>query len=243
MLDFPAVTLVRFFQNHGFLGINTQHQWRTVEGGSREYRERLIAPFRDRIHCNRPATKVTRLGSSALVADGSGDVSTFDLVILACHADEALALLANPTDRETSLLGRFPYQKNVATLHTDVSVMPATRRAWSSWNYRLDVRNGIPVPSTVYYMNSLQRVSEKKDYFISIGDPEAVAPETVLKTIIYDHPVFTVDALRAQGDLPLLNAEGPLYYCGSYFRYGFHEDALTSAIDLSGRLLGEGAQP
>lgn len=239
MLDFPAVALVRFFRNHGFLGLRTQHQWRTVVGGSREYRDRLIAPFRERIHCSRPAVKVARQGAGAVVTDSGGGEGVFDAVILACHADEALALLDRPTDMEASLLGRFPYQKNIVTIHTDPSVMPVTRRAWSSWNYRLKLHGGIPVPSTVYYMNSLQKLPGKRDYFISIGDPESVRPDAVLRTMTYEHPVFTVGALQAQKDLPRLNEGGPLYFCGSYFRYGFHEDALDSAMDAVHRLTGE----
>jgi uncharacterized protein len=239
MLDFPAATLVRFFQNHGFLGLDTQHQWRTVVGGSRNYRDRLIAPYADRIRCGRAAAKVARVGTTAMVADASGHAESFDAVIFACHADEALGLLAEPTPAEDALLGKFRYQENIATLHTDASVMPRTNRAWSSWNYRIERRGGELLPSTVYYMNSLQKVSDRRDYFISIGDPGAVDPGAVLKTVVYTHPVFTVDTARAQRDLPLLNAGGPLYYCGSYFRNGFHEDALNSAIDLSKVLLEE----
>jgi predicted NAD/FAD-binding protein len=241
MLDFPAATLVRFFHNHGFLGLNTQRPWRTVVGGSRVYRDRLIAPYRDRIRCGRAAAKVTRLGTTALVADRSGHSESYDAVILACHADEALALLAEPTPDEAALLGKFRYQENVATLHTDAAVMPRTKRAWSSWNYRIVRRDGELLPSTVYYMNSLQKVSDRRDYFVSIGDPGAVDPRAVLKTIVYTHPLFTVETARAQKDLPSLNAGGPAYFCGSYFRYGFHEDALNSAIDLSKVLLEETA--
>jgi predicted NAD/FAD-binding protein len=239
MLDFPAATLVRFFLNHGFLGLNTQHQWRTVVGGSRSYRDRLIAPFRDGIHVGRAAARVTRVGTTVMVTDRSGHSEPYDAVVLACHADEALGLLDAPTSAEAGLLGKFRYQENVATLHTDASVMPRAKRAWSSWNYRVERRNGELLPSTVYYMNSLQKVSDRKDYFISIGDPGAVDPGAVLKTIVYTHPLFTVETARAQRDLPSLNAGGPVYFCGSYFRYGFHEDALNSAIDLSRVLLGE----
>lgn len=239
MLDFPAATLVRFFLNHGFLGLNTQHRWRTVAGGSRVYRDRLIAPFRDRIRCGRAAARVTRIGTAAMVTDDSGHSEAYDAVIVACHADEALSLLTDPTPAEAALLGKFRYQENVATLHTDASVMPRTKRAWSSWNYRIEERGGALVPSTVYYMNSLQKVSDRRDYFVSIGDPGGVDPRAVLKTIVYTHPLFTVETTRAQKDLPSLNAGGPVYFCGSYFRYGFHEDALNSAIDLSRVLLEE----
>src|SRR5205807_10166981 len=128
-------------------------------------------------------------------------------------------------------------QKNIATLHTDASVMPKTRRAWSSWNYRSELtRNGEPRASTIYWMNSLQGVSDKKDYFVSINDPGGIDPSKILKTIDYTHPVFSRETLRAQKELPALNGNGVTYYCGSYFRYGFHEDALLSALNVCNKL-------
>ena len=233
MLRFPVVTLVRFFKNHGFLGLHAQHQWKTVVGGSRMYRDALIAPFRSRISTGNPAVKVLRdtMGAEIRFADGSR--ARHDVVILACHADEALALLDPPAPQERRVLGQFSYQPNRATLHTDGTVMPRTPLAWSSWNYRVDLdRTGEPVASTVYYMNSLQQVSRKRDYFVSISDPGLVDPASVLAVIDYRHPLFSLGAIEAQRELPALNREGPVYFCGSYFRYGFHEDALTSAVDL-----------
>jgi predicted NAD/FAD-binding protein len=239
MLRFPLVSLVRFFANHGFLGLNTQHQWRTVVGGSRMYRDRLIAPFKHRIRCNAPVTRVARTSSGAAVTVG-GELLQFDSVVLACHADQALRILETSTDLERRILGEFQYQTNVATLHTDPSVMPARRRLWSAWNYRVDhaPREGRELPSTVYYMNMLQHLPAKLDYFVSINDHGHVHPDRVLMTIRYEHPVFTVGAMRAQKKLPELNELGPIYYCGSYFRYGFHEDALVSAIELAATILG-----
>jgi predicted NAD/FAD-binding protein len=233
MLEFPAGTLIRFFLNHGFLGLDTQHQWRTVVGGSRRYRDLLVAPFAGAISCANAALEVRRTERGAVVRSADGGERTFDLVIIAAHADEALRMLASPTDAERRVLGAFRYQRNVATLHTDERVMPATRRAWSSWNYRLDAAPGGGVDTTtVYWMNSLQKVSKRREYFVSINDPGLVRPERVLRTIEYDHPLFSVEAVRAQRDLPALNAAGPVRYCGSYFRYGFHEDAFTSALEL-----------
>ena len=240
MLEFPASTLVRFFKNHGFLGLNTQHQWKTVRGGSWEYRDRLIAPFRDRISINCGAVRVLRENGKATVVASDGSRAEFDKVILACHADQALRLLDRPTALEENLLKPFVYQKNTGILHTDANVMPRTRRVWSSWNYRMDpTPDGRLAPSTVYYMNSLQQVSRKKDYFVSINDPGIVRPEHILRRFEYDHPVFSRAAVRAQRDLPALNANTTVYFCGSYFRYGFHEDAFTSALDLSRALTGE----
>lgn len=240
MIQFPAATLIRFFYNHGFLGLNTQHQWKTVVNGSQTYREKLIAPFRDRIMTNRPVVRVAREKGKATITDAQGRQSVYDKVILACHADQALQLLAHPTPFEERVLGEFKYQKNTAILHTDAGLMPKTKRAWSSWNYRLENnREGILAPSTIYYMNSLQQVSETTDYFISINDADNIDPAKILKKINYDHPVFSVGTASAQKELPLLNASGPVYFCGSYFRYGFHEDAFNSALELSRLISGK----
>lgn len=239
MMNFPAATLVRFFKNHGFLGLNTQHQWKTVSGGSWTYRDLLIAPFRDRIHLNRGALRVIRAEKKATVLGSDGSRKEFDKVIFACHADQALGLLEHPADLESGLLENFRYQKNTGTLHTDFSIMPGSRRLWSSWNYRIDrLGDGTIAPSTIYHMNSLQQLPGKKDYFVSINDPGMVRAEHILQKFEYEHPIFSSDAVRAQLDLPTLNTNGILYFCGSYFGYGFHEDALTSALNVSHALRG-----
>jgi predicted NAD/FAD-binding protein len=225
MLEFPAVTLVRFFSNHRFLGLYGQLAWRTVEGGSRSYRDRLIQPFAERILTSRPARKILRVGSKVAVIDAAGK-SLYDAVVLACHADEALALLEAPEPQERQLLGAFRYQRNVATLHTDARLMPQRRRAWASWNYRVDDAG----PSTIYWMNNLQGISRTTQYFVSINDPGLIAPSAVLKTIDYAHPLYTLEAIAAQPQLPKLNERGTILYCGSYFRYGFHEDALWAGL-------------
>lgn len=240
MLEFPAATLVRFFNNHGFLGLDTQLQWRTVVGGSWTYRDRLIAPFRDRIRVGQGAGRVIRGEKGVTVVTADGMRQDFDKVIFACHADQALGLLERPSPLERELLSPFSYQKNTGTLHTDTRVMPKTRRVWSSWNYRIDaLPDGSLVPSTVYWMNSLQGVSSKKDYFVSINDHGAVREESIIRRFEYEHPVFTKQAIRAQQDLPRLNENGVTFFCGSYFRYGFHEDAFTSAMNTCRQLTNE----
>lgn len=240
MLKFPAYTLVRFFKNHGFLGLNTQHQWYTVHDGSRTYRDAMIASFADSIRVNCGVVTVKRDADGAAVTTVDGGVHRFDKVIFASHADETLAMIDSPTDDERRLLSAFAYQKNIAVLHTDESVMPKTKRAWSSWNYRIDGNEkGEMIPSTVYWMNSLQQVSKRRNYFVNINGEERVDPKKVLKRIEYTHPVFTVASKNAQKELPRLNDSGPLYFCGSYFKYGFHEDAFTSALDLSRKLTRE----
>ena len=234
MLDFPAVTLIRFFKNHGFLGLNTQHQWYTLENGSQSYREILIKPFKDKIQINNAVIKVKRnedRTATLFLKDGSSH--QFDKVIFASHADQTLKMLDEPTAEEQRLLNPFKYQENSATVHTDESVMPKTKLTWSSWNYRIEERNGQQIPSTIYWMNSLQGVSKKKNYFVSINAiPESINKSKILKEIMYEHPLFDVAAINAQKELQTLNQNGPLYFCGSYFKYGFHEDAYASAVEL-----------
>lgn len=232
MLEFPAVTLIRFFKNHGFLGLDTQHQWYTLNKGSQAYREILIKPFKDKIHLNRKAVKVSRINDKVTVyaADGSSEI--FDRVIIASHADQALLMLDNPTNLEQDVLSKFKYQYNKAVLHSDESIMPKAKLAWSSWNYRIQKKDNKLIPSTIYWMNMLQQVSDKKNYFVSINPHDDLDEKKIIKEIDYDHPLFDVPAIHAQACLKLLNENGPVYFCGSYFKYGFHEDAYTSAVEL-----------
>ncbi|HEX8023779.1 NAD(P)/FAD-dependent oxidoreductase [Mucilaginibacter sp.] len=239
MLDFPAVTLIRFFQNHGFLGLDTQHQWYTLDKGSQSYREILIRSFKERIHINRKAVKITRTNGKVTVHASDGSQETFDRVIIATHGDQALQLLEAPTNDEQRLLSCFKYQYNKATLHTDESIMPKTKLAWSSWNYRIQMQNGQLTPSTIYWMNQLQGVSDKRNYFVSINPHDNIGPKKIIREIDYEHPLFDVPAINAQAQLHKINQNGPVYFCGSYFKYGFHEDAFASAVQLCSQLLGK----
>lgn len=236
--DFPAMTLLRFWHNHGFLGLDTQHQWWTVCGGARSYVAKMIVPFRDRIRTGRKAVRVIRQsGGGVMVRDAGGREEPFDKVILACHGDQALALLDVPTGPEARLLAPFRYQPNVATLHTDERFMPCTRRAWASWNYRID-RTG--APQTHYWMNRLQGVSERVNYFVSLNCHEQIDPARVLRRIDYEHPLFDRAAIRAQKELPTLNTSSQTtYFAGAWFRYGFHEDGFTSALECARAITGE----
>jgi predicted NAD/FAD-binding protein len=239
MLDFPAVTLIRFFLNHGFLGLDTQHQWYTPVNGSQSYREILIAPFEDKIAINKKVLKVSREGGKVRVHAIDGSSETFDKVIIAAHGDQALAMLAQPTADEQRLLSNFKYQYNRAVLHTDESIMPKAKLAWASWNYRIENVKGKQEPSTIYWMNRLQGVSDKTNYFVSINPHEGIDPKKIIREIDYEHPLFDVPAIQAQDELHKLNQSGPIYFCGSYFKYGFHEDAFASAVKLCEALLGK----
>lgn len=235
MLGFPARTLIRFFHNHGFLGVNTHHPWFTVDGGARIYVDKILkvvgAPL---MGCG--AIRVQEVANGVRVTLADGSERTFDRVILACHADQALALLAHPSPLQQRLLSPFRYQKNHAILHTDPSFMPRRKRAWASWNFLVRARSADKNSATVHYwMNALQGVSKKRNYFVSLNCQDEIPPEKVLYETIYEHPVFTSETTRAQKELFLLNTHSPsqrLFFCGSYFRYGFHEDAYTSAIQL-----------
>lgn len=234
MLDFPAVSLVRFFKNHGFLGLDTQHQWYTVDGGSESYKKLLIAPFRDKIQINKGVKKVYRENGKVRIQTWDGSELFFDKVIFAAHADQTLKMLGNPTTEEIRLLSPFKYQPNTATLHTDDYAMPRTKLSWSAWNYRVEKsNNGEMKSSTIYWMNKLQGISKKKNYFVTINDPGNLDPKKVIKTIEYEHPLFTVETSKAQRELHKLNENGQSFFAGSYFRYGFHEDAFMSAVNCA----------
>jgi predicted NAD/FAD-binding protein len=242
MLSFPARTLLRFFHNHGFLGLHTQHPWWTVDGGSREYVRRVVSPFRDRIQIGVGAVRIVRSPDGPVVVTTDGRRVRFDSVIMATHADEALRLIDAPTAEEGGTLGCFRYQHNTATLHTDESVMPRTRRAWASWNYETAAGEPAFEPATHYWMNRLQGVSERDNYFVSINRANHIDPRSVVRQIAYTHPLFDRRAVSAQTQLAALNVRAAgtteTYFAGSYFGNGFHEDAFRSSVELATRLLG-----
>ncbi|MCA9399390.1 MAG: NADP transhydrogenase subunit alpha, partial [Candidatus Omnitrophica bacterium] len=231
---------IRFFKNHGFLGLDTHYQWRTPEGGSRQYRDKLMNAFNNTVHINNGAKEIFEEEQNVVVIDTRGERHEFDKVLIAAHADDALKMLKKPTDLQRNLLSKFRYQPNRATLHTDKKLMPKTRRAWSSWNYRIqrDRRNKLTT-TTIYDMNSLQDVSDKQNYFVSINDPGEINPLSIIWEKEYHHPLFDVSAMRAQAKLPELNREGNIYFSGSYFKYGFHEDAFTSGLNAAREIAGK----
>lgn len=238
MLDFPARTLMQFWYNHGFLGMRTRHPWWTVSDGSRQYVRKITAPFSDRIRLCTPVMRIERSGSGVTIYPKNGPVEQFDKVILATHAPTSLKMLAAPTVSEQEILSVFKYQPNLATLHTDDRFMPSTGRCWAAWNYRVkfDGEGGIQ-PSTHYWMNRLQGVSDKVNYFVSINGSEDIDPAKVIQRIDYEHPLFNLAAIDAQQRVPEL--QGPnTYFCGAWTRHGFHEDGFMSAVQACTNLLG-----
>ena len=233
ILDFPAATLLHFFHNHGFLGISTHHPWFTVEGGSKSYVEKMLAVL-GAPRLGDAVVAVEESDRGSWVSTTSGLRERFDAVVLASHADQSLRLLIHPTQEQHRILSPFSYQKNEASLHTDASVMPRRYLAWASWNFRVGNHpHEYRRASTHYWMNALQGVSKRQNYFVSLNSTDLIDPLRVLYTTTYEHPIFTLDAIRAQRELPNLNHRGGIYFCGSYFRYGFHEDACMAGFEAA----------
>lgn len=243
MLRFPIALLARFMHSHGLLSVYGKLDWYTVDGGANLYVRKLIEPFEHNIRVDTPIVRVTKVPEGVELETARGEKLSFDQCILACHADEAQRMLSSECSEEKSWLSNFPYQKNTATLHTDASVMPVCKGNWASWNYRIHNSPDAKtlVATTHYWMNSLQGVSESQDYFITIDSANSVKPSSIIQQIEYDHPVFSVPGLKAQNQANTINKNAAgrrLLFCGSYFKYGFHEDAFASAVNLCENLLG-----
>ena len=230
MMDFPIETLIRFFQNHGFLGMNTQHQWYTVTGGSRIYMEKIQKKLKKKVKVNEKVHKVHQARDRVYVKTQK-ETAAFDRLLIATHADDALDILENPTKIQKELLNCFQYEKNQAILHTDIRVMPPLKRIWASWNYKLQKTGSSPSSSTVYFINRLQNLKTKNHYMVSINELHAIDERKIIRVIDYKHPLFDQKAIDAQKVIHKLSESGGVFFAGSYFRYGFHEDALLSSLE------------
>jgi predicted NAD/FAD-binding protein len=237
MWTFPARFLVEFFANHGMLGFAKRPQWRTIVGGSRTYVDAVTAPWRDRLRLETPITAITRDEDGVTITPRGGDAERFDEVVLATHSDQALALLEDATDREHEILGAIPYQPNEAVLHTDRALLPRRRRAWASWNYHL-----LPEPTgmttVTYHMNRLQALEADREFCVTLNRTDAIDPAKVLRTISYAHPVFTPAGARAQARHDEISGRNRTHYAGAYWRWGFHEDGVASAVRVAERFGG-----
>ncbi|ALG69090.1 NAD(P)/FAD-dependent oxidoreductase [Beggiatoa leptomitoformis] len=235
ILSFPALTLLRFFHNHGLLTLSDRPLWQTIEGGTQRYIQIITADIRDKLHLSTPATAITRHPTGCYVYDALGNQNTFDAVVIATHADQALTLLTDPSDAEQQLLSCFKYQKNRAVLHTDILLMPLRRRIWSAWNYIATTHhNQIKEVSVTYWINRLQFLPTKQAFFLSFN-PQ-IEPQHPLHEINYQYPIFDSRAIIAQGKLKQLQGQQNTWYCGSYFNNGFHEDALNSGLAVANAL-------
>ncbi len=231
MLSFPAGTFLRFFKNHGLLTIRDQPQWYTVTGGSSTYVEKLTAGFRHQVCINTAARSVLRHADGATVTDVRGATQHFDHVIFASHADETLALLENPTADEKAVLGAFTYQDNEAVLHSDTSLMPRNPACWASWVYLSEQKvSTTPSVSLTYWMNNLQNLPAHTPLFVTLNPGRAPDPALVHNRHTFSHPVFTRDAIAAQGQLGRIQGKNHSHFCGAWTRYGFHEDGLMSGV-------------
>jgi predicted NAD/FAD-binding protein len=232
MWRFPARFLAEFFDNHGMLGFTGRPRWRTIEGGSRRYVDQLIAPLRD-VRLNTPVRSIARHEEHV---DVNGE--RFDHVVVAAHADQALTMLADPSDREHEILGAFPYQPNEAVLHTDRRLLPKRRRAWASWNYHL-LEEPTVLPTVTYHMNRLQNLDTHEEFCVTLNRTEAIDPAHVIRTIPYAHPVYTTAGVAAQARHHEISGRDRTHFCGAYWGWGFHEDGVTSAVRVAAQLGGE----
>lgn len=234
MLDYPAKALLGFLENHRLLGVGIQLQWRTVAGGSRNYRDKLLKQLNGSVRKHHSVEKVRQYRDRVEILCKDGPCESFDFAVIAAHADQALAMLDRPTREQKRLLQPFRYTTNPVILHGDESVMPRNRRAWASWNFRMERdSNGKTVSSTHYWMNRLQQVSRQKNYFVSVNYEGAINPGKVYWKHTYEHPTFTTGSIAAQKELATLNQTGRIVFCGSYFKNGFHEDALVSGLEAA----------
>jgi len=232
MLEFPACYFVRFFKNHGLLGVSEQLQWYVINGGSKAYVEKLTAGFRDRIRLRSPVSRIRRYSTHVQVTS-NGDTENFDQVFIASHSDQALAMLADPTAREREVLGAIPFQRNEAVLHTDHGVLPRNSRAWAAWNYHI-LGEGRQPAALTYNMNLLQGLRAPDTFCVTLNNTGAVDPDKIIRRMTYDHPVYTTEGVAAQARQGEINGMNRTYFVGAYWGHGFHEDGVVSALRALG---------
>ena len=232
LMDYPAEAFIRFCGNHGLLKLVGRPLWRTVVGGSRVYVEKLARGLGD-VRLNRAVVSIRRAEDGVWVQDSLGHTEKYDHVVIGSHADQALAMLAAPTAQEKEVLGAFRYSRNLTVLHTDASLMPRRKKAWASWNY-IGSNRGLCV---TYWMNRLQGLPGQ-DLFVTLNPPRPPKLDTLLRSELYDHPIFDPAALKAQKQLWSLQGQGGVWYCGAHFGSGFHEDGLQSGLAVAEQLGG-----
>jgi predicted NAD/FAD-binding protein len=233
-LEFPALSFFTFFQNHGMLEMSKRPQWQTIVGGSHSYLKAFRRAFTGELRVGTAAQAITREGNGVVLALHGAEPERYDAVVIATHADEALKLLSDPSPEERSALGSWSYSRNRTVLHTDDKVLGPKRRLWAAWNYRRrrDARVDSPVAIT-YYMNKLQRLKARRDYFVTLNGNDAIDSRSVLYEVEYTHPVYTPQSPISQKAIRELNGTRGTYFCGAYMRYGFHEDGVISALNVT----------
>ncbi|MDB6062336.1 MAG: FAD-dependent oxidoreductase [Verrucomicrobiaceae bacterium] len=229
MLEFPLLFFVKFFKNHGLLSVNNHPQWRVLRGGSRSYLKPLTKNFREHIRTSTPVAKIARTDAGVLISSTRCGDELFDQVVIATHSDQALALLADASGDEAQILGAIPYKNNDVILHTDASVLPRSKRAWASWNYHLTA-DSQPQAVLTYAMNILQGLDAPTTFCVTLNNTDAIDPQKILRRFVYAHPVFTAQGVNAQQRWSEINGVNRTWFCGAYWRNGFHEDGVVSAL-------------
>lgn len=229
VFEYPAFSFLKFFDNHGLLRVLNGQHWRTVKGGSRAYVRKLKKGFFDKARLNAGIAEVIRTANGVIVKDVNGDTDRFDQVVIASHADAALAMLRGASQEEHAILSAFKYQKNRAVLHLDHSQMPARRRAWSSWNYLGDDHAG----AVTYWMNRLQNLTCDENIFVTLNPKSPIHSDHMIADFEYDHPMFNAATAVAQSDIWRIQGRGGVWYAGAHLGYGFHEDGLQSGLAVA----------
>lgn len=231
--DFPAGPFLHFFRNHGLLSLRDRPQWRTVVGGSFAYVKKFVNSFRGQLHLDSPVRCVKRLPDQVRLMLGDGSSMDFDQVVIATHADQALTLLLDPSEREQQLLSPWKYQLNHTVLHTDASILPEQRHAWAAWNFTREQSDQERPVFVTYYMNRLQGLRTQNDYCVTLNRHDPFRANTVIAEMDYHHPLYSFESMRTQKSLPELNGCNRTCFCGSYFGYGFYEDAVRAGVSVA----------
>jgi predicted NAD/FAD-binding protein len=230
MQFFPARFFIRFFHNHGLLSVNDRPLWHIIKGGSRQYLEPLIKSFSNNIRLNTPVQCIRRFTDHVEILTANQEVEHYDAVFIATHSDQALRMLDNATMAESEVLKAIPYQRNEAVLHTDATLLPKRRLAWAAWNYHILKQQRDRVALT-YNMNILQGIDAPQTFNVTLNNSDVIDPDKIIKSIEYDHPVFTPESVAAQARHAEINGTCRTWYCGAYWRNGFHEDGVVSALE------------
>ena len=240
MESFPAEALIKFMKNHALLSLTGQHQWLTIKGGSIKYVESLTKKMRSQnvdIRLSNEIKKVSRQNNKVQIHVASGLKEEFDEVVFATHADDTLRLLADPSEEERKSLGAINYQSNDAVLHADQSLMPNTKRVWSSWVYSENKDKSSKKIDLTYWMNSLQPIPKKDPIFVTLNSSRDIKQELIYDSVVFRHPVYDLGTLTAQEKIKEINGQNKTWFCGAWTKNGFHEDGYSSAIDVATKFM------
>ena len=236
-LEFPALSFFTFFNNHGMLELSKRPQWQTIVGGSHAYLKAFRQAFKGEVRIGVPARAISRDNQGIVLSLEGAAPERYDAVVIATHADEALQLLQDPSDEERAALGTWSYSKNRTVLHTDANILGPKRRLWAAWNYRRRAASRADSPVAItYYMNKLQRLAAARDYFVTLNCNDSIDPASILYEVEYTHPIYTPRSPESQRAIKALNGTRNTFFCGAYMRYGFHEDGVISALQVTQQL-------